>query len=220
MDKWSPPEEKPLGMKEKSRCKRAECNNGLHCFLKHKKRKTSEGSCWACGVDVIDWTRVHKRDIDDIEHTVNALKNERIRHEFWCVVPLTEYAIMHTRHFGKDGLLEAARNRIRVAVGKPANGRWDGQQTPWEDKANALQFAQHATATCCRKCIAVWHGISSNRPLAEDEIEYFAQLVHHFVLERIPDLPNEPMKRTRKTSSKGPIKGIRKTTPATKTNAA
>ncbi len=202
MSKWSPPQEKPLNLK---RCDRTDCGNGLHCFLKHRKRKTPEGSCWACGEDVVDWDRVRKMDITDAQHTVQALKQECIRHEFWCTVPITDRALNYALWKGRAGLPDAAKRRIRSAVGKPAND-WDGRQTPFEDKPNAkiLEFAQHATATCCRKCIAVWHGIPTNRALADSEVDYFAELLVLYVVTRIPDLGNEgiPRRTIRRTGGR------------------
>ena len=39
----------------------------------------------------------------------------------------------------------------------PANPRNDGKQTPF--RGHPVFIAQHATATCCRSCLAKWHGI-------------------------------------------------------------
>jgi hypothetical protein len=195
MGKWTPPADKPLkGMK---RCRRTDCSNGLHCFLKHRTRRTPEGTCITCGVDLIDWSRVHRRDLRDVSHTIEVLKSEHIRHEFWCTVPLTDRAITYARRLGRGGVLASARARIASAVGKPAND-WDGRQTPWEDKGHALHYAQHATATCCRKCIEVWHGIARKEELSATDVEYFAQLLFKYVVTRIPDLAEERMKTPRK----------------------
>jgi hypothetical protein len=38
-------------------------------------------------------------------------------------------------------------------------------------------IAQHATATCCRKCIQKWHGIENGWALNENEIDYFVALI-------------------------------------------
>lgn len=39
----------------------------------------------------------------------------------------------------------------------PAEPRNDGKQTPY--RGHPVFVAQHATATCCRTCLARWHGI-------------------------------------------------------------
>jgi hypothetical protein len=57
----------------------------------------------------------------------------------------------------------------------PANPRNDGRQTPL--RGHPVFIAQHATATCCRKCFHRMHGIETGRPLTKKEIEYAAGLI-------------------------------------------
>jgi len=52
----------------------------------------------------------------------------------------------------------------RVAPDFPKN---DGKQTPM--RGHPVFIAQHATATCCRKCIQKWHGIEKGRALTGEE---------------------------------------------------
>lgn len=52
----------------------------------------------------------------------------------------------------------------RLAPVEPAN---DGRQTPM--RGHPAFVAQHATATCCRGCLAKWHAIPAGRPLSEAE---------------------------------------------------
>jgi Domain of unknown function (DUF4186) len=49
----------------------------------------------------------------------------------------------------------------------PANPRRDGKQTPF--RGHPVFIAQHATATCCRKCLEKWHDIPQGRPLTVEE---------------------------------------------------
>jgi len=44
-----------------------------------KNQRFSKGTCQQCGADLIDWKRVHVRDLDDADNTFKALKNEFIR---------------------------------------------------------------------------------------------------------------------------------------------
>ena len=60
----------------------------------------------------------------------------------------------------------------RVAPDFPKN---DGKQTPM--RGHPVFIAQHATATCCRKCIQKWHGIEKGRALNEAEIDYVVMLI-------------------------------------------
>ena len=52
----------------------------------------------------------------------------------------------------------------RLAPAQPHN---DGRQTPY--RGHPVFVAQHATATCCRSCLAKWHGIDAGRPLSTRE---------------------------------------------------
>ena len=49
----------------------------------------------------------------------------------------------------------------------PAAPRNDGKQTPY--RGHPVFVAQHATATCCRSCLAKWHGIPAGRALTAEE---------------------------------------------------
>lgn len=49
----------------------------------------------------------------------------------------------------------------------PAVPRNDGRQTPM--RGHPVFLAQHATATCCRGCLAKWHGVPQGRALSEAE---------------------------------------------------
>lgn len=60
----------------------------------------------------------------------------------------------------------------RLAPAAPAN---DGRQTPM--RGHPVFIAQHATATCCRSCLAKWHGVPSGRALTETERVYVADII-------------------------------------------
>ncbi len=55
---------------------------------------------------------------------------------------------------------------------KPSN---DGRQTPW--KGHPAFVAQHATATCCRRCMEKWHGIPQEKRMDEREIIFCRELI-------------------------------------------
>jgi hypothetical protein len=52
----------------------------------------------------------------------------------------------------------------RLAPAAPPN---DGKQTPF--RGHPVFIAQHATATCCRGCLAKWHGIERGAALTDEE---------------------------------------------------
>ena len=70
---------------------------------------------------------------------------------------------------GLPTVLEHGRDFVlkRLAPSEPRN---DGKQTPF--RGHPVFVAQHATATCCRGCLAKWHGISSGRALDEAEVTH------------------------------------------------
>ena len=72
----------------------------------------------------------------------------------------------YLRDKGLDAVMDHARDFIaqRLAPAHPAN---DGKQTPW--KGHPVFVAQHATACCCRGCLAKWHGIARGHALTDDE---------------------------------------------------
>jgi hypothetical protein len=84
-------------------------------------------------------------------------------------------------YLDKKGLavvLGHARDFIakRLAPATPAN---DGKQTPF--RGHPVFVAQHATATCCRSCLAKWHGIARGRPLAESEQAYVVSVLERWL---------------------------------------
>ena len=54
------------------------------------------------------------------------------------------------------------------------------------------RLAQHATATCCRKCIQKRHGIEKGRALNEIEVEYVVALIMGWIEGQLDekDIPN------------------------------
>ena len=142
------------------------------------------GRCRDCGADLVDFPRVHKRDHSDVNYTWSSLKYELIRHHFWHL-DIDVKAINYARRKGTIGMHAAAENRIRRSVG-PADPAFDGRQTG--KSGNPLYYAQHATATCCRKCIEYWHGVPQHQALTEPQIAYFTELLMGFISDRLPNL--------------------------------
>ncbi|MCA4822693.1 MAG: DUF4186 family protein [Serratia rubidaea] len=71
-------------------------------------------------------------------------------------------------------ILSHARDFIdqRLADAQPKN---DGKQTPM--RGHPAFVAQHATATCCRGCLAKWHAIPAGQALNEQQRRYIVQLI-------------------------------------------
>ncbi|MGM5484252.1 MAG: DUF4186 domain-containing protein [Nanobdellota archaeon] len=66
---------------------------------------------------------------------------------------------------------------------RPAN---DGKQTPW--KGHPVFTAQHATATCCRKCIEKWHKIPKGKKLDEKDMNYLKDIIMRWIKRESPQM--------------------------------
>ncbi len=95
------------------------------------------------------------RDLDDL---FTALQRSRFRQRFR--LGPREQAYLDSR--GMDTVLAHAGVFVaqRLAPAHPHN---DGRQTPM--RGHPVFIAQHATATCCRGCLAKWHRIPAGREL-------------------------------------------------------
>jgi hypothetical protein len=68
----------------------------------------------------------------------------------------------------------------RLAPSEPRN---DGRQTPY--RGHPVFVAQHATATCCRTCLARWHGIPAGHELDEAEREYVVEAICRWIAKQM-----------------------------------
>src|SRR5687767_8284356 len=96
------------------------------------------------------------------------------RSEFRSRFRLRGRELEYLRRKSLEVVLEHAADFVekRLAPAHPAN---DGKQTP---TGNHPAFvAQHATATCCRGCLARWHGIEKGRPLTQTEKDYVLRVI-------------------------------------------
>ena len=58
----------------------------------------------------------------------------------------------------------------------------DGKQTPTHN--HPVFPARHATATCCRSCLAKWHHIEKGRALTKNEINYIVSLIMTWIINK------------------------------------
>ena len=179
-----PPSFEPL----KVHCSDADCDADRHCFSPNRRKKNwqkdYDGACQACGKKMVPWDRVRARNMSDIAHTFAQLQHEHIRHVFFCA-PFDDTSLKQAIKIGLEGLRARARPLLKREIG-PAHIFRDGIQT--KKHSSALHYAQHATATCCRKCLEYWHGIERGRDLTEAELDYCEALVQAFLDERGDEL--------------------------------
>src|SRR5690348_12300981 len=97
------------------------------------------------------------RELDEL---FAALRESAFRRRFHLAVPERHYVAT----YGLDEVLVQAEELIarRLAPAAPPN---DGRQTPW--RGHPVFVAQHATATCCRGCLAKWHEIPRGAALTD-----------------------------------------------------
>lgn len=99
------------------------------------------------------------RPLDDV---FNALAASPFRRRFRLGAKEQTYLAARTAS-------EIAVHARRIIAERlaPAHPKNDGKQTPM--RGHPVFVAQHATATCCRGCLAKWHGIAAGRALTGDE---------------------------------------------------
>jgi hypothetical protein len=99
------------------------------------------------------------RDLDEV---FSRLEGSAFRRRFRLGEKDRDYLVKR----GLPTVREHARDFVqkRLAPAEPVN---DGRQTPW--RGHPVFVAQHATGTCCRSCLAKWHGIPAGRPLDDAE---------------------------------------------------
>lgn len=87
---------------------------------------------------------------------------------------LTERDRAYARSKGRDTIVRHAHELLggRIAAAHPRN---DGRQTPM--RGHPVFLAQHATATCCRGCVAKWHHIPQGRELTAEELDHLVDVV-------------------------------------------
>jgi Domain of unknown function (DUF4186) len=112
--------------------------------------------------------------LDLIDTRIDALAKEPFRSRFH--LRGRDRGLAELR--GRPTLERHARDIVtkRLAPAEPAK---DGQQTPY--RGHPVFVAQHATATCCRSCLARGHGIPKGRELSRDEQDYVVAVVCRWI---------------------------------------
>jgi hypothetical protein len=111
------------------------------------------------------------RDVDDL---FDALAKSTFRRRF----RLSRKELAYAREKGFDVILRHARDFIRDRLA-PAHPENDGKQTPMRN--HPVFVAQHATATCCRGCLAKWHHLPAGRELTADEQAHVVAVIERWL---------------------------------------
>jgi hypothetical protein len=175
-------------------CGSSKCEEGFHCFRmtpKQIERAGETGQCKSCGAKLVNWNRINRRDSRDAEFIFASLRNELFRHVYWHI-KIDDMAIAKARQLGPLGLSEAIEARMKDKIGI-ANPYRKGV-TPYT--GNIIYYAQHATATCCRRCLQYWYNIPEGRPINKRELKFTTDLIELYIKERLPELYIAPTQTT------------------------
>lgn len=110
----------------------------------------------------------------DVNDILEKLSKSKFRSSFH----LRKYMIKYIDEKGLDEIRNHAYDFIIKRLA-PSNIINDGKQTPV--KGHPVFIAQHATATCCRKCLLKWHHIKDNRQLSKEEIDYIVTIIMKWI---------------------------------------
>ena len=93
---------------------------------------------------------------------------------------------------GWNAISEQARKFVieRLAPAWPEN---DGKQTPM--RGHVVFIAQHATATCCRGCLAKWHSIPKGKKLKSEQINDIVEMLLGWLRDNVGDLSQYPQQQ-------------------------
>ena len=105
-----------------------------------------------------------------IDEALEKLSKSKFRSSFH----LKEKDIEYINKVGIEKIRQHAKNFIKTRLA-PKYIPNDGKQTPM--KGHPVFIAQHATATCCRKCLYKWHRILPNKELSRDEKSYVIRVI-------------------------------------------
>src|SRR5471032_2811841 len=113
----------------------------------------------------------------DLDTVFNALSHSNFRMRFRLGAREEAYL----REHGMTEVIGHARELItrRLAPEQPPN---DGKQTPF--RGHPVFIAQHATATCCRNCLAKWHGIQAGTTLSDEERQHVVDAIERWLREQ------------------------------------
>lgn len=169
-------------------CNMHDCDNGLHSFKTNKTLENQglkKGCCRNCRSSLVDWDRLYKKDISDIEYTKSAFKFEMIRNCFWSIKVPTPEMIGKIKRYSAKELDDIIARRLYTTLNKPRNQNiYDGRQTPIDDN-NLIHWAQHATGTCCRSCLEEWYGINENSEITDHDYKYIKKIVISYIQEKV-----------------------------------
>ncbi len=118
---------------------------------------------------------VYNISVQNLDSLFERLGRSAFRSRF----RLRQKELEYLRGKGLDAVLDHARAFIDERLA-PADIPNDGRQTPMRN--HPAFVAQHATATCCRKCLQKWHGIPrEGHELTPGERDYVVSVIRKWL---------------------------------------
>lgn len=111
---------------------------------------------------------------EKIKNILNRLSKSKFRSSFH----LKDKDILYIEDKGIDKIREHAYDFVTKRLADTSNVT-DGKQTPM--KGHPVFIAQHATGTCCRRCLEKWHHISKNKNMTDDDIKYVVDIIMSWI---------------------------------------
>jgi len=143
-----------------------------------------------------------------LEHSedknLNKILENLLHSKFRKKFHLKEKEVEYIRKKGIFEIEKHAQEFIEKRLKAPwLTGFKDGKQTPY--KGHPVFIAQHATATCCRKCMEKWHKIPQNKILNYNDISFVKKLIMKWIKK---ELSNYEKKSSRHSKTKRQKKNI------------
>ena len=107
---------------------------------------------------------------EKIKNILDRLSKSKFRSSFH----LKDKDILYIEDKGIDKIRNHAYDFVIKRLADTSNVT-DGKQTPM--KGHPVFIAQHATGTCCRRCLEKWHYISKNKNMTDDDIKYVVDII-------------------------------------------
>ncbi len=111
---------------------------------------------------------------EKIKNIFDRLSKSKFRSSFY----LKDKDILYIEDKGIDKIRNHAYDFVTKRLADTSNVT-DGKQTPM--KGHPVFIAQHATGTCCRRCLEKWHHISKNKNMTDDDIKYVVDIIMSWI---------------------------------------
>ena len=173
--------------KVKVSCTASDCDNDKHCFRPKRgqwKDDSPRGVCRKCGDDSVNVAIPRNKGDSDLEDIFRELDREFIRHTYFNK-PIDKDAARRIKKRGVQATREEVGPLLAKKIGREPNA-FDGRQTPLA--GNIINYAQHATATCCRKCAYYWYAIPKTGELSSEDLAFCESLVQAYLDQREDEL--------------------------------